>query len=407
MYRWTHHRFVDGRGVDRRSIIPINMWWIARAAAEETLQGGPLVPAWLKLFRAQLSVRDGYWFRWRGDLAESAELRRAYSGLYGRFVARALLTEHLNFSRFVSLQRNGIEVAGSIRVCRNKSGDIPDWLAWDDNNSQFALCEAKGSLTANDFHSTGQPGCVRTGKAQFDRVSCIANGRQVNPAQWVAASRWATETRNGQPTTLLWDPPAGESSFSDEEVASHRTAISKVWLDSISRGLGWRDGSDLLLSDREKESFQIVAEPGGTDPNLEWPVSAIDDDDFAETQSVVQGERDFEFVENNVVASRTEDAIAKLEPRGHENLKHEGRYLIALITRFGVRPIRTIGEFETFKLEQERAQKLEEPAMIVGLPLDFDPSRRRNGELWLDESGLAPQNDLAVFDARFAQVKQF
>ena len=100
-YRWSRHRTHDGAGNDSIGLAPISLWWVARAAAEETLQGAPLVAAWLKLFREHLSVGDRYWLRWRGDLAESAELRRAYSGLYGRFFARALLSEHLGFSRFL------------------------------------------------------------------------------------------------------------------------------------------------------------------------------------------------------------------------------------------------------------------------------------------------------------------
>ena len=163
-FRWTWHRVVDSSGNDKKGHAAISMWWIARAAAEETLQGSPLVSAWMKLFRTHLSTRDDYWLRWRGDLAESAELRRTYSGLYGRFVARALLTHHLGFTRFLSLKRNGLEVQGSVKVERTNGGDIPDWLAWDDRHSRFVLGEAKGSLTARDFLSPGTPKMCRKRK---------------------------------------------------------------------------------------------------------------------------------------------------------------------------------------------------------------------------------------------------
>ena len=58
-FRWTRHRVVDGSGNDKNGHAAISMWWIAHAAAEETLQGSPLESAWLKLFRTQLSTRDG------------------------------------------------------------------------------------------------------------------------------------------------------------------------------------------------------------------------------------------------------------------------------------------------------------------------------------------------------------
>ena len=48
-FRWTRHRVVDASGNDKKGHAAISMWWVARAAAEETLQGSPFVSAWLKL----------------------------------------------------------------------------------------------------------------------------------------------------------------------------------------------------------------------------------------------------------------------------------------------------------------------------------------------------------------------
>lgn len=213
------------------------MWWLARAAAEETMQGSPLAPAWLKLFRTHLSEDDPYWLRWRGDLAESAELRRAYSGLYGRFFARALLSNHLGLTNFTSLMRNGVQV-GTVLVERTRRGDIPDWIAWDDANSRFVLCEAKGSLASKDFLEPRGPKCARDGKKQFSRVRTLEGTRIIHPSQWVAATRWATDDRDGDPITLLWDPPVDETTFGAREAKIHRTAMTRAWLDSLAPALG-------------------------------------------------------------------------------------------------------------------------------------------------------------------------
>ena len=59
-YRWTRHRVRDAAGNDNRGHAAISVWWIAHAAAEETLQGTPFTSAWLKLFRTHLSTRDDY-----------------------------------------------------------------------------------------------------------------------------------------------------------------------------------------------------------------------------------------------------------------------------------------------------------------------------------------------------------
>lgn len=416
-YRWTRHRVFDSAGNDKTGLSAISLLRVARAAAEETLQGSPLVGAWLNLFSTQVSVDDRYWLRWRGDLAESAELRRAYSGLYGRFFARALLTQHLGLTRFLSLKRNGLSVPGSVQVQRQVAGDIPDWIAWDDRASRFVLCEAKGSLTANDFLSAAGPKCAHDGKSQFDRVRTFDGTNEVHPAQWVAATRWATDDRNVRPTTILWDPPLDYKPFSAEDADRHREAMSRAWLASIASGLGWRSADDLMSKERSKEAVVVMAKPGPVSPEMEWPSfeGASEIDDFNEFAALPQSVRQIEesgirqritqgednLIETNVYSDRT-----PLEPRPQEKTSHEGTYLMSLITRFGVRPIRTGEDFNLLRREQERAQRLEEPAMLVGLPIGFNPQARNAGVKWMDDAGIAAENDLAIFDLRMIKTER-
>ena len=420
MQRWTNQRFVDGAGADNISRQPLKIWWLARAAAEETLQGSPMMPAWLKLFRSHLSSNDRYWLRWHDDFAESAELRRAYSGLYGRFMARALLTSRLGFSRFLSLNRNGLVVPGSITVSRHSKGDIPDWLAWDDSNSKFVLCEAKGSLTANDFLKQGvEPKCVTSGKAQFSRVFSHYNNRMMYPGQWVAATRWSTDRRDGNPASLLWDPPTNDEKFSEEEAAHHRAAMTRAWLDSIAPGLGWRNASDLLSEDRYRQALTIRAEPGPIPEADDWPiVPNAFQAQLSMAPNLPSNPRLLAGSQNPSLPTQIEPAsvgtsadvnidgtkVTELEP--HELRNHQSDYVTALVTRFGVRPIRNQGEFESLKREQDRARRLEEPAMLVGIPVKLNLARRMDGATWLDGAGIAKGDDLAVFDLRRIEISQ-
>ncbi|MFK4056874.1 hypothetical protein [Brevundimonas sp. NPDC046655] len=415
-YRWTTHRVYDASHNDKSGLAAISMWWLARAAAEETMQGSPLAAAWLKLFRTQLSQEDSYWLRWRGDLAESAELRRAYSGLYGRFVARALLKEHLGLSRFLSLKRNGISVPGAIDVVRNGKGDIPDWLAWDDRNSAYVLGEAKGSLTATDFLSTNGPKCVREGKDQFARVTATESGVIVTPGQWVAATRWATDDRRGNPATVLWDPPVEPDPNRLEFATRRREAMTRAWLESLAPSLGYRDAAALLSPDRGREAVIITAKPGPIPEGMSWPV---DDDRLSVPTAGKERETD-----NKVISSRRTVALMSqrlsgnldesevyrdssvLAPKEREAKAHEGAYIAAVITRFGVRPIRSAGEFETLKREQERAQSLEEPGMVVGIPLALEPQAPATDRPWLDDAGIAQAGELSLFDLRVVDVER-
>ncbi len=94
--RYAFTRIVDpGAGTDVVQLGPFDLWWAAISAAEETIQGSPLASAWLRLFQDHLSRDDTSELRWAGDLAESAETRRAYSALYGRFFGRAFLASRL------------------------------------------------------------------------------------------------------------------------------------------------------------------------------------------------------------------------------------------------------------------------------------------------------------------------
>lgn len=414
-YRWTHHRVCDASGNDRTGRVPIYMWWIASAAAEETLQGGPMVSAFLKLFETHLSDSDRHWLRWRGDMAESAEMRRAYSGLYGRFFARALMTHHLGFSRFLSLKRNGRDLGSPFpRVCRVSGGDIPDWIAWDERHQRFALCEAKGSLTAADFLEPGCPKCVQDGKSQFDRVDVLNSPNQlIRPARWVAATRWATDKRKGEPVTVLWDPPVDGVSFSKPEAERHRSLMTRAWLRSIAPRMGWNDDEDLLSSDRGREAVVIRAEPGTI--HEDWP---LDEDEphflapprqAADSPVEEAGASDW-VLEESAGELRGLEIYSDpglLSPPNSEDAVHEGAYIAVLVSGMGIRAIRSAEDLAALHEAREVARDHKEPAMLLGLPLGLDPAAPSKGTVWLDGAGMAPQGQLAVFDLRRIEFKAY
>ena len=409
-YRLTHYRVCDASGNERTSQVPIYMWWLASAAAEETLQGGPMVPAFLKLFRTHLSDSDHRWLRWRGDMAESAEMRRAYSGLYGRYFARALMTHHLGFSRFLSLTRNGLAFRPPWPIVfRTSKGDIPDWIAWDELNRRFALCEAKGSLTATDFLDPGCPKCVEGGKSQFDRVDMFCPPfLRIQPARWVAATRWATDKREGGPVTVLWDPPVDGESFSGPEATMFRELMTRAWLRSIAPRMGWNDDEDLLNPDRGREALVIRAKPGPIPESEDWPPDE-DEPDYLDRQMPIAdthaeyADASDRFLEESVGELRNleiySDPSVLTPPKG-EDAAHEGAYIAVLVSGMGIRGIGTAEDLNALRRAQEAAHDRKEPAMLLGLPLGLDPAAPSKGTAWLDDAGIVPRGQLAVFDLR-------
>ena len=238
-YRYIHIRTVDPN--NKTVIHPFSLIRAALAAAEETIQGGPLVNSWLQLFQSHLSEQETDWLQWKDDLAVSAEMRRAYSAMYGRYFARGILTQKFGLENFVSLERNGRAIENGVTVSRTRKGDIPDWIAWDPFNNSYVLVEAKGILRGKDsIFLKGCPSCIEAGKKQFQRVSVKdRNNRLVRTRNWVAANLWSTDDHPHSPVSLLWDPEGYGEDLSDGEIQEHRVAIRKYRMAKLATGMGF------------------------------------------------------------------------------------------------------------------------------------------------------------------------
>ena len=377
--RWLYVRINDGAGMDQRSLRATSLWWLALAAGEETLQGGLMSRAWLRLFRAQLSSDEPAWLQWRGDLGESAEIRRAYSALYGRYATRGLLQALFGFRDFVPLRRNITTTPGGIRVQRNAKGDIPDWIAWDPAAQSYVLGEAKGNLTGrvNDF-LWGAPPCLASGKQQFDRVDVTDSaGVPVTTADWVGANLWATDTRNRRPVFVAWDPSRPGRVLSQAEQPMHAEALSRRWLKSLADGFGYpnlRRAGSVVASAILREAVTVRA---GATPDSQPPRLRV---------------RLREGLEMNV------DDVPSGSP-------HEGRYIPALITGQGLVRLRGDGAFELLKAQQKRAQMTGEPVVFLGLPAPrLTTTPKAPSKVWLSDHGIVGPSGLAAFDLRKIEI---
>ena len=369
-FRWTHIRTVEPSIPHDRTVHqPFSLWWAALAAADETMQGGPLVPAWLRLFSAHLSSADNVRLRWGGDLGESAELRRAYSALYGRYFSRALLASRLGFTDFVPLRTNVTRLPNGVTIRRAAKGDIPDWIAWDPATGSYCLCEAKGSLTGKEpAFMTGQPTCVTEGKKQFGRVEVLdRSGRAVATRNWVAANLWSTDSRRRESVSLLWDPPSDGGTFPEGESEKHADGIRRRRIANIALRLG-RVG---LLGSARRTGGALVR------------VKASPDRDGMPTK---------------VSASHEDDLLQPIERPATG--PHDGVYAAALITPFGIRPILDSGDVTALKA----ARKSVAPAMLFGLSVDALRVGQTVSEPWISGQGIAAPDGLSLFDLSRVEV---
>lgn len=365
-YRWTRLRMVDSRGghnITERW--PVNLWRAAHAAAEETLCGGPLAPAWLRLFRAHLSASELGMLRWRGDLGESAEMRRVYSGLYGRYFARTLLASRLGVTNFVSLNRDCTNIRGGVTVERIEKGDIPDWLAWDAHADCYVLGEAKGCLTGRAEQFLGhRPRCVDAGRAQFARVVVKDSaGRRIETRNWVAANLWSTDHRSRQPVALLWDPPDDGVALTNDEAPRHALAIRKHRTEVITRHLGDPDFS-----------VRIVAKPSDED------------------------------ISSGILDAIGDRGLAPSERPSQE--PHENHYLAAVITPLGIRTIHNAADLRIAQAIRERAGRTGEPAMIFGLAKGEPKPVESRDAPWLSGDGIVAPDGSSLFNLSSVEVEE-
>ena len=365
MHRLTLLRMVDPRRGDNITAWwPVNLWQAALSAAEETLHRGPLAPAWLRLFRAHLSRSELRLLRWRGDLAGSAEMRRVYSGLYGRYFARALLASRLGITDFVSLNRDETHIPGGVTVHRVENGDIPDWIAWDPRANSYVLGEAKGCLTGSERRFlSNTPSCVDAGKAQFSRVVVRDSARRrIATHNWVAANLWSTDERERRPISLLWDPPDDGVVLTRDEAPHHAGAIRRHRIAAIARQLG--------------------------DPAITVRIAIKPSDDTVSPVSVDTDE-DSRF-----------GSVERLSRQPHED-----HYLAAVITPLAIRTIHDAADLRAVHAIKKRATSTGEPAMIYGLTKG-QPQKVESRDIpWLSANGIAAPDGSSLFNLTSVEIE--
>ena len=384
-YRYTYIRTVDpNNNFDAIEYRPFSLLWAALAASEETMQGGLMASAWLELFRSHLSAKETEILRWHGDFAESAEMRRAYSAMYGRYFSRGLLATRLGFIDFVSLEGGGAVIDGGVTVSRTREGDIPDWIAWDPTAGSYVLAEAKGRLTGNDdSFLRSMPSCVDDGKAQFGRVKvCDSWGRRIGTRNWVAANLWSTDERPRDSVSLLWDPDGDGEDLLREEIPMHAAAIRGHRIAKIARGLG-RVGSLRLGEETTGLAVRVTIEP-----------SKDDSPPGPESGNVVQ----------QALEGSTTCVLEPTEEPATE--QHEDVYVASLVTTLGVRPILGRSDLEAAHAVQRLLRDDGEPAMIYGLSTSALAKTDYKGTLWLSGGGIASTDGAGLFDLKEIQLNE-
>lgn len=227
---------------------PFDLRWAAWGAAVETLQINLVANGWMGLFHAFLEPSPCSDLRWQGvGPGTNAEVKRAYSALFGRFFGRAAL-RHYHGCRWLRQVFEGLEIAPGIYLQRRPghTGDLPDWIGWDDKNNCLVVAEAKGSYDAGNWHSAC-PAPIRTALAQLARVQIVDANGPIQFKNWAVACRWATSAQPVTPTIICCDPEEVGRQLTPREAKFIRAEIRSRWMADLLKGIGRQDLANVLF----------------------------------------------------------------------------------------------------------------------------------------------------------------
>lgn len=269
MIRSVHRREVNRSGTFSFSVDPFqfDLRWAAWAAAVETLQVNLVASGWMNLFASMLSPHPTTELRWLATgPGANAEIKRAYSALMGRFFGRGTLRRD-HGCRWLRQVSEGLELAPDVYLRRKAghTGDLPDWVGWDDFQSCWVVAEAKGSNDKSNW-IVGNPSPIRTALRQLARVEIVDSSGPIAFKTWAVAARWGTEENGLPPVIITCDPDGDGRSLKDWEIPIHREEARARWVSDLLFGLGKPDLANAVRNEETSvdgtEKDDLVLVPG-------------------------------------------------------------------------------------------------------------------------------------------------
>jgi hypothetical protein len=266
----THLRTSTGSPMPE---VPLDIDEVARSAWSEILQTAPRSTS-LFAFLEEL-LDPGPKLVWRGQgPGRGTEMRRSFSGLFGRFFARAYLETHHGFVWFAAIDGDNFHLSQHWRIKRSPGSktEMPDWVCA--RPGELAIGEAKGSHQKGNVGGGGIPGPIKTADGQISGVQVqklVASGRRSiwRPKRvkgWAVMSRWGLSNPSRDPFLYALDPETEGEKLLPEEQEQLVQAVAYTHVKQTAVGLGILPAPSgevaaapsrrvLLADDEEKRSF--------------------------------------------------------------------------------------------------------------------------------------------------------
>ncbi|WP_050420530.1 hypothetical protein [Bradyrhizobium tropiciagri] len=233
--------------------------FVAACAMGELFQTGGGSSRPLALLFEELLVSGGKELIWKGKgPGRGKEMRRAFSGLFGRFFARAYLSRYHDFAWFMPIDGDPTNVSKRLRVSRlsGQGTELPDWICGS-GSGRVAVAEAKGTSQASNGTGAGLPGPIRTADGQLKGVVVESLRKVAGEERWTAVrtkgwavmSRWGVEIPPRDAFIYVLDPDTPGDPPSAHERDDMVQDIARAHVAYLLAGMGFSEMASQLLAE--------------------------------------------------------------------------------------------------------------------------------------------------------------
>jgi hypothetical protein len=218
---------------------------VAHCAWNEILQTAPRSTSLFAFLEELLEPGPNLVWRDKG-LGRGTEMRRSFSGLLGRFFARAYLELHHDFVWFPAIDGDKFHLSPNWRVSRKSRShtEMSDWICA--HAGELAIGEAKGSHQKGNATRGGTPGPINTADGQIRGVRVQKRVRHrfrttwqsKRVKGWAVMSRWGLANPQRDPFLYALDPETEGEMPTPEEIDELVQAVARAYVEQTALGLG-------------------------------------------------------------------------------------------------------------------------------------------------------------------------